>query len=272
MNQLLFSLSDFLYCRKHKYYYFSLSVSSFIAENMIFLKFIVEGNIGCGKSSLISGINSRRKEIISAIYETSNLPVQIYCVKEPLHEWEMALTQYYSTFSNEDFLRLQLIIYTSLFAREKKLFEELQNSKERLAICFMERDMNSGENFFINNDLLPFQDSKILTEFSKILTSNSPFHMQGAKKYIFIESDPLTCFSRIATRQTLYDSKIPLAFLESLNYRYQSFFARTKNIPLSSHVLSNIHKTPPCVQDFIVPIILGALREIDNAPCTLKHS
>lgn len=29
-------------------------------------------------------------------------------------------------------------------------------------------------------------------------------------------------------------------------------------------VLSNIHKTPPCVQEYIVPIILGALREFDN--------
>ena len=95
---------------------------------MIILKFIVEANIGAGKSSLISTIRTQREDLISALYEKIKIPVKIYCEKEPTREWEPFLKQYYTTYSNEDFLRLQLIIYTSLFNREKLLSEHFTNS------------------------------------------------------------------------------------------------------------------------------------------------
>lgn len=228
---------------------------------MIILKFIVEANIGAGKSSLISTIRTQREDLISALYEKIKTPVKIYCEKEPTREWEPFLKQYYTTYSNEDFLRLQLIIYTSLFKRENLLSEHFKMSKDKkeIAICFLERDMDSGENFFYQPSI-PSKDSQILKEVSHILRSNSWFHKEP-KHYIFIDSEPETCLSRIQARQNSSDSQIPLSLLLTLNERYQKFFTNTPHFHLSSNVRSQIHENSSCMQQFILPIILDLLRK-----------
>ena len=227
---------------------------------MAILKFVLEANIGAGKSSFISTIKAQKEKIISEIYEKTKIPIKIYCENEPTQEWEPYLSDYYDTYSNEDFLRLQLIIYSSLFKREKLLSERIKNSKNKneVAICFLERDMDSGENFFFTHDL-PSKDAEILKEFSQILRSNSWIH-RHPKTYIFIESDPVSCLTRIHTRQNSFDSQIKLPFLLSLNERYQKFFASTPHFPLSSDENTNIHENPSFIQQFILPIILGGLR------------
>ena len=228
---------------------------------MALLKFVVEANIGAGKSSFLSIIRSQKENLISTIYEQTKIHVKIYCEPEPTREWGAYLRQYYSTYSDEDYLRLQLIIYTSLYKREKVLSEKIAAStdKNEVAICFLERDLDSGRNFFFRSELPP-KDDHILKVLSWILKSNSWIHREP-KNYIYIESDPETCLNRIKSRQTAGDSKIPFSFLVTLNERYQRFFTSRPHVHLMpSDIRTQIHENPASIQSFILPIILGTLR------------
>ena len=96
------------------------------------------------------------------------------------------------------------------------------------------------------------------------MKSNSWIHREP-KNYIYIESDPETCLNRIKSRQTAGDSKIPFSFLVTLNERYQRFFTSRPHVHLMpSDIRTQIHENPASIQSFILPIILGTLRNADE--------
>ena len=159
------------------------------------MKIVLDGNIGCGKSS-----------IINKITETNyfNLPV----FNEPLNNWDKWLELFYSNMNKYSFGFQMRVLKSHLDNKviTKGIFERSPLSCQRVF----------GEILF---------EDKMMTKLEWDLTEEF-FNDYGwiPDLIIYLRCDPETCFSRINQRNRNSEENIRMEYLERLYNKYEKLY------------------------------------------------
>ena len=171
--------------------------------------FIIEGNIGAGKSSLLKIIKEK-------------LP-HLEVVFEPVNQWhsgkngQSLLTDFYKTperwaYTLETF---------AMVCRVKEYIKESSNEKMKK---IMERSIFSGHYCFAKNDYINGFMNDIEWEtyqtWFTFLTSNKVRIPDG---FIYLKVDPKVALERIAKRNRSGENNISIKYLEDINKRHDEF-------------------------------------------------
>ncbi len=178
--------------------------------------YIVEGNIGAGKSTFLNLIQTYAPHI-SVVYE-------------PLHNWQ---SQVYgqSILANfyEDPERWAYTMETLAMAcRVQEHLKEQQNSNP---FRLMERSIYSGHYVFATNDFhnnfLSEIEWAIYLQWFNFLVSG---HCKPPHGFIYLKTDPEVAFERIQKRNRNSEKGISLPYIQQIHECHESFLVRKENV------------------------------------------
>jgi len=182
----------------------------------------IEGNIGVGKSTLLSKI----KELsLKNSYD-------INCLFEPVKQWEDVrdpitndnmITKYYLDPEKYAF-PFQIMAYSTQVNQLLQAVSDLNASK----IILTERSLESNHEVFTkmlyNNNLMEdtlYQIYKMNADTHKISYNDSPNLNTDA--YIYLKSSPETCLERIHKRDRSGETKITLDYLKDCHEYHEKW-------------------------------------------------
>ena len=174
--------------------------------------FIIEGNIGAGKSTFLRLIAENLKEATVAL--------------EPLQDWQKSfngvniLDNFYS-----DPKRWAYTLETlTLMSRVKEHIKE-QGSSNRFHL--VERSIYSGHYCFAKNcyetGLLSDLEYKIYLEFFNLLILK---RCQPPKGFIYLKVSPEVAIERIKKRNRSSESLIPISYIEQIDQKHEEFLIK----------------------------------------------
>ncbi len=171
--------------------------------------FLIEGNIGVGKSTLCSLLQTRRP-----LYQT---------ITEPLKQWHneeegpSLLERFY-----QDPHRWSYTIETLTMINRIK--EYYAHTKDKNTITIFERSLYSGYHCFAQNGknkgFLNSIEWNIYTEWTQFLLHNSNLKPHG---FIYLRASPETCHARINKRLRSGESNISLTYLTDIHHLHDDF-------------------------------------------------
>jgi len=178
--------------------------------------FIVEGNIGAGKSTFLKLIKDR-------------LPVQV--VYEPHKKWqsvqggENLLDKFY-----QDTKRWAYTFQSYAFVT--RILEQQQNAKEnKHGIQVLERSVYSDRYCFAKNcfemGTISALEWNLYQEWFEWLVTNYAPRPTG---FIYLRTDAQVCFERLTKRARQEESSVPFSYLESLNSKHEDWLINKKDI------------------------------------------
>ncbi len=178
--------------------------------------FIVEGNIGAGKSTFLRLVAEK-------------LNVEI--VFEPLKRWqaleggENLLDKFYQdtkrwsyTFQSYAFIT-RIMEQQESSLRNPHMTQVLERSVYSDRYCF-------AKNSFEMGTLSPLEWS-LYQEWFEWLVDNYAKRPQG---FIYLKTDPLICYKRLKYRAREEESAVPLEYLESLHTKHEDWLIHKKDI------------------------------------------
>jgi deoxyadenosine/deoxycytidine kinase len=165
------------------------------------MKLVLDGNIGCGKSS-----------VINKIIETNCIDLPIY--NEPLNDWDQWLKLFYSDMTKYSFGFQMRVLKSHL-------------DKKDVLNGFFERSPLSCQRVF--GELL-FED-KQMTQLEWNLTEefNNDFGWTP-DIVIYLKCSPKVCYERIHKRNRYSEETISLEYLERLNAKYEKLYTNNSNV------------------------------------------
>jgi deoxycitidine kinase len=185
------------------------------------LIFAIEGNIGVGKSTLLTQLKNQK------IYSNKlGRYLNIVYMQEPVDTWstivdksgETILEKYYKDQEKYSF-PFQIMAYTTRLTAMRKIIET--NPECDVIIC--ERSLEADNNVFAKM----LHDSQHIEDISyniyKMLFNET------AKEYavngiVYLRSDPRICLERIGKRARGGENKIQVEYLESVDKYYEEWF------------------------------------------------
>ncbi|CAF0717290.1 unnamed protein product [Brachionus calyciflorus] len=189
----------------------------------------IEGNIACGKSTILDYMSSRNKK-------------NTHCLQEPIAEWTNMksgtdlLRLFYEeqtkwTFAFENLVQLSRM---RSFYQVEKLKQKYQSESQNEEIMnfFVERSILSSYNVFTLNS---FQENKlnqvefdILTKFHDFFAKklNSVDNSNEIFQIIYIKTSPEVCFQRLKKRNRQSENEISLDYLRNIQQKYENWINR----------------------------------------------
>jgi deoxyadenosine/deoxycytidine kinase len=181
----------------------------------------IEGNIGSGKSTLLANLKKHFNNNKFVLF-----------LREPIDEWSKIkdennitiLEKFYSE-QNKYSFSFQMMAYISRLKLLKDTFKDIQLEIQKL------KNINSDNNysdykFIIITERSLFTDkmvfAKMLYDSGKIENVNYQIYLNWfdtfadefpINKIIYVKTEPLTCYERIATRHRDGESNIPIEYL-----------------------------------------------------------
>ena len=167
------------------------------------MKLVLDGNIGCGKSS-----------IIDKIIESKFIELPVY--NEPLNDWNQWMDLFYKDMSKYSF-GFQMRVLKSHLDKQK-----IQNG-------IFERSPLSCQRVF---GQLLFED-KLMTPLEWNLTEdfNNDFGW-NPDVVIYLKCNPLTCYHRIQQRNRNGEHTISFEYIERLNNKYEELYKNNLNMKI----------------------------------------
>lgn len=195
--------------------------------------FIIEGNIGAGKSTFLRLIKD-------------HLPVSI--VYEPLDQWQAIngqslLDKFYQDTKRWGYTFQSYAFVTRVMEQEKykKLYPFLPQVLERSVYsdryCFAKNCFEMGT--------LSELEWTLYQEWFSWLVENYTTRPSG---FIYLQTDPAICFERLQKRARKEESLVPLSYLESLHNKHEDWLIGKKNI--ASYLTETPVLVLDCNQDF----------------------
>ena len=183
--------------------------------------FLIEGNIGVGKSTLCSLLQTKRPS-----YQTITEPVKQWHNEE---EGPSLLERFY-----QDPYRWGYTIETLTMINRIK--EYYAHTKDKTKITIFERSLYSGYHCFAQNGknkgFLNTIEWNIYTEWTQFLLQNSNLKPNG---FIYLRASPETCHARINKRLRSGESNISLTYLTDIHNLHDDFlYKKTENTLLKS--------------------------------------
>lgn len=179
--------------------------------------FIVEGNIGVGKSTFVSLI-------------ADHIP-GAEAVLEPVESWNNAapgqslLNNFYTA---PERWACTLENLTLLYRSRNHMREQTHPSKNR----FFERSIYSGHFCFAHNSyeagfMKPIE-WEVYNRWASFLLEG---HCQEPTGFIYLRAAPTTCLERVNKRQRSAESSLSLAYLEQIHAKHDAFLLHKKGVP-----------------------------------------
>jgi thymidine kinase len=165
------------------------------------MKFVLDGNIGCGKSSIINKIIESK---------CINLPV----FNEPIEEWDQWLELFYSDMTKYS------------FGFQMRVLKSHLNNKS-IENGIFERSLLSCQRVF--GELL--YEDKLMTELEWNLTEefNNDFGWTP-HVIIYLKCNPDICYERIHKRNRNSEHQITLEYIERIHGKYEKLYNNQLNI------------------------------------------
>lgn len=187
--------------------------------------FVIEGNIGCGKSSVIN--------VLSTKYN---------CIEEPVSEWTLLEDFYKNPKDFGTFFQHQVL------CSYYKIFKNLKFTGEP---TFIERSPWSARNVFQYLHSKKYPRSRYFFSFLDSLYSKIPIDKISVIFYLDLE--PTQCLNRIYTRQRQGEHDIPLELLKNIESRYYNILSKTNMKVIRIKVLN---KSPVEIANEILSYIV----------------
>jgi deoxyadenosine/deoxycytidine kinase len=178
--------------------------------------FIIEGNIGAGKSTFLRLINER-------------LPVQI--VYEPHTQWQTVdgqdnlLDKFYQDTKRWGYTFQSYAFVTRVIEQEKHMRKNphLQQLLERSVYsdryCFAKNCYEMGT--------ISSLEWSLYKKWFEWLVENYTTKPSG---FIYLQSDPVICYERLKKRARKEESEVPLSYLESLHQKHEDWLLDKKEV------------------------------------------
>lgn len=157
--------------------------------------YVIDGNIGSGKSSVLKILEKN-----------------FTCFPEPVKEWTM-----FGKFYENPELYGFPFQYQILLSQIKQL--DMINTFGNEAVCFMERCPWTSYNIFL--DMLckkKILDSEEIKVFNKLYSKLS----YNIQKLFFLDVEPQLCFNRMVNRDRYEERIISLEYLKDVNNNYHN--------------------------------------------------
>jgi deoxyguanosine kinase len=191
--------------------------------------FIVEGNIGVGKSSFLKLINQYNPNIEISPEPKENWTKESY--------GQSLLANFYKDISRWAYT---LETLTMIYRTKAHLKEQIKQNQYRL----VERSIYSGHYCFAKNDFhngyLSDLEWQIYNEWATFLITNKCFAPKG---FIYLQTSPQICFERIQKRNRISEKNITLDYIKQIHNQHEQFLIEKKDI------FENIKNVPVLVLD-----------------------
>lgn len=165
----------------------------------------LDGNIACGKSTLLRLLSSRVAEIDSVRYGSRIDP-------EPIEAWDSWLGRLYDRNYVTGAIEFQLRVWQDRCASPPP--------SSSAAICFVERSP-----FFHQNTFLLVQHALGNITDAGALLLHQLYDQHTAWRpdlYVYLRSKPAVCQQRIAQRGRRYEEHMPLEYLQRVHERHDA--------------------------------------------------
>lgn len=178
--------------------------------------FIVEGNIGAGKSTFLSLAQQYMQDVSIAL--------------EPLQNWQQEVAG--SSLLQQFYQEPERWAYTlETYAMACRVLDHLREQQERPTKKLMERSIYSGHYCFAKNGykegyMSEMEWSLYSTWFNFLIpgTCSKPLG------FIYLKTDPTTAFGRISKRSRKGESSISLEYLTQLDQAHDAFLIQKKEV------------------------------------------
>ena len=216
----------------------------------------IEGNIGSGKTTLMSDLKEK--------YKNNN---QVIFLKEPVDEWSnikdangvTILEKFYLDQERYSFA-FQMMAYVSRLNVLRNALKTIDEKSDKKYIIITERSLNTDRYVFAK---MLYETGKmedvcyqIYLNWFDTFSQEFPIH-----KIVYVKVEPQICHTRISKRAREGEDCIPLEYLDTCHKYHeemlQSSHINTENLILDGNV--DIHEKSDQMEDW--------LYEIDNFIC-----
>lgn len=217
-------------------------MSSFSLSKPLPIIICIEGNIGCGKSTLIDELEKK----FGSKY--------IY-LREPVSEWEAIrdgsdkniLQRYYEEPKKYAY-SIQTLIYLTFY---KQLKEAIEKSTENTVII-CERSMYSSQGVFAK---MLYKDGIINEIEYQVLTMfYSQFEPIPIDAVIYLDTDIFTCKKRITKRSRIGEENVKIGYLDTCEKQYKEWLYENSNkVVIESIIIkeTDYHSTFKFIEEMI---------------------
>ncbi len=177
--------------------------------------FIIEGNIGAGKSTFLKLLQNKLPEVNIAL--------------EPVHDWQKKV--YGQSLLANFYQNPQRWAYSiETFAMMCRVRDHLVNQQEKETI-FIERSIYSGHYCFsqngYENGFMTTLEWQLYCKWFEFLIPGKCNPPQG---FIYLSVRPDVAYKRIKKRNRLAEKKITLAYLKQIHQKHEDFLIHKKDI------------------------------------------
>lgn len=178
--------------------------------------YIVEGNIGTGKSTFLKLIQSY-------------IP-QVTVIFEPLHNWQSQV--YGQSILSNFYTDPQRWAYTmETLAMACRVQEHLKEQQNPNPLRLMERSIYSGHYVFATNDFhngfLSDLEWSIYLEWFNFLVAS---HCKPPHGFIYLQAEPEISYDRILKRNRGSEKGISLSYIKQIHDCHEAFLVEKKNV------------------------------------------
>ena len=192
------------------------------------MKIVFDGNIGCGKSSILKLIQN-------------NKPIEMNIYNEPLHDWSKWLEHFYSDMNKHS------------FGFQMRVLKSHLDKKDILNGIF-ERSPLSCQKVF--GELL-FEDNK-MNELEWNLTNEFNYDYGWNPDYVvYLKCDPDICYQRIKQRNRNNEQLIDINYLQRIHQKYEKLYTDCKSFKVITIDASNSIET---VYEDVMDLVIRKIR------------
>ena len=192
------------------------------------MKLVFDGNIGCGKSSILKMIQS-------------NKPIEMNIYNEPLYDWSKWLELFYSDMNKHS------------FGFQMRVLKSHLDKKDILNGIF-ERSPLSCQKVF--GELL-YEDNK-MNELEWNLTNEFNYDYGWNPDYVvYLKCDPQICYQRIKQRNRNDEQSIDINYLERIHQKYEKLYTDCKSFKVITIDASNSIET---VYEDVMDLVIRKIR------------
>lgn len=184
----------------------------------------IDGNIGCGKSTLIDSLQKLKEtNIIDEHFDRKIINKLVY-FQEPINIWntitddnKTLLEQYYENQKKYGFC-FQMMVILARITELKKIIKLNPDS-----IIVMERSFYSDKYIFLDmlydKKIIDNYDYQIYNLWFESIVKDLPTHY-----YLYLTSTPDRCIEKIQLRNRTGEQNIKLEYLDELHHYHEKFF------------------------------------------------